>query len=279
MADPRPSIADRRRTFKQLHEGGCFVIPNPWDVGSARFLQGLGFKALATTSSGFAWSQGRPDNGISRDMALAHLRDIVAATDLPVNADFESGFAVDAAGVAESVRLAVGTGVAGLSIEDSTGDAARPLYELSVAVERIRAARAAIDQTGGETLLVGRAECFFVGRPDLGEAIERLKAYAYAGADCLYAPGIRTREQITAVVAAVAPKPVNLLVGSTTDLTMQDISALGVRRVIVGGALARSAWGGFIRAARLIADQGKFDGFANAASGNELNAFFAGDRK
>ena len=279
MADPRPSIADRRRTFKQLHEGGCFVIPNPWDVGSARFLQGLGFKALATTSSGFAWSQGRPDNGISRDMALGHLRDIVAATDLPVNADFESGFAVDAAGVAESVRLAVGTGVAGLSIEDSTGDAARPLYELSVAVERIRAARAAIDQTGGDTLLVGRAECFFVGRPDLGEAIERLKAYAHAGADCLYAPGIRTREQITAVVAAVAPKPVNLLVGSTTDLTMQDISALGVRRVSVGGALARSAWGGFIRAARLIAEQGKFDGFANAASGNELNAFFAGDRK
>lgn len=279
MADPRPSIADRRRTFKQLHEGGCFVIPNPWDVGSARFLQGLGFKALATTSSGFAWSQGRPDNGISRDMALAHLRDIVAATDLPVNADFESGFAVDAAGVAESVRLAVGTGVAGLSIEDSTGDAARPLYELSVAVERIRAARAAIDQTGGDTLLVGRAECFFVGRPDLGEAIERLKAYAHAGADCLYAPGIRTREQITAVVAAVAPKPVNLLVGSTTDLTMQDISALGVRRVSVGGALARSAWGGFIRAAKLIAEQGKFDGFANAASGNELNAFFAGDLK
>jgi len=279
MADPRPSIADRRRTFKQLHEGGCFVIPNPWDVGSARFLQGLGFKALATTSSGFAWSQGRPDNGISRDMALAHLRDIVAATDLPVNADFESGFAVDAAGVAESVRLAVGTGVAGLSIEDSTGDAARPLYELSVAVDRIRAARAAIDQTGGDTLLVGRAECFFVGRPDLGEAIERLKAYAHAGADCLYAPGIRTHEQITAVVAAVAPKPVNLLVGSTTDLTMQDISALGVRRVSVGGALARSAWGGFIRAARLIAEQGKFDGFANAASGNELNSFFAGDRK
>jgi 2-methylisocitrate lyase-like PEP mutase family enzyme len=279
MADTRPSIADRRRTFKRLHEGGCFVIPNPWDVGSARFLQGLGFKALATTSSGFAWSQGRPDNGISRDMALAHLRDIVAATDLPVNADFESGFAIDAAGVAESVRLAVGTGVAGLSIEDSTGDAVRPLYELSVAVERIRAARTAIDQTGGDTLLVGRAECFFVGRPDLDEVIERLKAYAQAGADCLYAPGIRTREQITAVVAAVAPKPVNLLVGSTSELTMQDISALGVRRVSVGGALARSAWGGFIRAARLLAAQGKFDGFADAASGQELNSFFADDLK
>jgi len=279
MTNPRPSIADRRRTFKRLHEGGCFVIPNPWDVGSARFLQGLGFKALATTSSGFAWSQGRPDNGISREMVLAHLRDIVAATDLPVNADFESGFAIDAAGVAESVRLAVGTGVAGLSIEDSTGDAARPLYELSVAVERIRAARTAIDQTGGDTLLVGRAECFFVGRPDLDEVIERLKAYAQAGADCLYAPGIRTREQITAVVAAVAPKPVNLLVGSTSELTMQDISALGVRRVSVGGALARSAWGGFIRAARLLAAQGKFDGFADAASGQELNSFFADDLK
>lgn len=279
MAQTRPSVADKRRAFQQLHEAGCFAIPNPWDVGSARFLQGLGFKALATTSSGFAWSQGRPDNGISRDMALAHLQQIVAATDLPVNADFESGFALDAAGVAESVRLAVETGVAGLSIEDSTGDAAQPLFELSVAVDRMRAARTAIDKTGGDTLLVGRAECFFVGRPDLDETIERLKAYAQAGADCLYAPGIRTREQITAVVAAVAPKPVNLLVGSTSDLTMQDISALGVRRVSVGGALARSAWGGFVRAAKLLAEQGKFDGFANAASGQELNSFFAGDMK
>ena len=276
MADTHPSIADKRRTFQRLHEAGCFVIPNPWDVGSACFLQGLGFKALATTSSGFAWSQARPDNGISRDMALAHLREIVAATDLPVNADFESGFAPDAAGVAESVRLAVETGVAGMSIEDSTGDAAQPLFELSVAVDRMRAARKAIDQSGGDTLLVGRAECFFVGRPNLDEAIARLKAYAQAGADCLYAPGLRTREHIAAVVAAVAPKPFNLLVGSTSELTMQDISALGVRRVSVGGALARSAWGSFTRAARLIAEQGKFDGFANAASGQELNAFFAG---
>ena len=279
MNTTRPSIADKRRTFQQLHQSGCFVIPNPWDVGSARFLQGLNFKALATTSSGFAWSQGRPDNGISREMALAHLHEIVAATDVPVNADFESGFAVDAAGVAESVRLAVDTGVAGLSIEDSTGDAARPLYETSVAVERIRAARRAIDKAGGDTLLVGRAECFLVGRPDLDETIGRLKAYAQAGADCLYAPGIRTHEQIKAVVAAVAPKPVNLLVGATSELTMQQIAALGVRRVSVGGALARSAWGGFMRAARLIAEQGKFDGFANAASGNELNAFFADDLK
>ncbi|MGZ8992913.1 MAG: isocitrate lyase/PEP mutase family protein [Burkholderiaceae bacterium] len=276
MTEPRPNIADKRRVFQQLHESGCFVIPNPWDVGSARFLQGLGFKALATTSSGFAWSRGRPDNGISREMALDHLREIVAATDLPVNADFESGFAIDAAGVAESVRLAVETGVAGLSIEDSTGDTAKPLFELSVAVERMRAARQAIDKAGGDTLLVGRAECFFVGRPDLDETISRLKAYAQAGADCLYAPGIRTREHIAAVVAAVAPKPFNLLVGSTSDLTMREIAALGVRRVSVGGALARSAWGGFMRAAKVLAEQGTFDGFANAASGQELNAFFAG---
>jgi 2-methylisocitrate lyase-like PEP mutase family enzyme len=207
-------------------------------------------------------------------MALAHLRDIVAATDLPVNADFESGFAPDATGVAESVRLAVETGVAGLSIEDSTGEAANPLFELSVAVERIRAARRAIDKAGGDTLLVGRAECFLVGRPDLNEAIGRLKAYAQAGADCLYAPGIHTPDQIAAVVAGVSPKPFNLLVWSASELTMQKISALGVRRVSVGGALARSAWGGFMRAARLIAEQGKFDGFANAASGQELNSFF-----
>lgn len=279
MAEIRPGISDKRRAFRQLHEQECFVIPNPWDVGSARFLQGLGFKALATTSSGFAWSQGRPDNGISRDMALAHLQEMVAATDLPVNADFESGFALDAPGVAESVRLAVETGVAGLSIEDSTGDAARPLFDLPVAVERIGAARKAIDKTGGDTLLVGRAECFLVGRPDLAETIARLKAYAEAGADCLYAPGIRTREQILAVVTAVAPKPFNLLVGSTSDLTMREISALGVRRVSVGGALARAAWGGFMRAARLIAEQGTFDGFAGAASGAELNSFFAGDLK
>ena len=275
MTAPQASIADKRRVFQQLHQSGCFVIPNPWDVGSARFLQGLGFKALATTSSGFAWSCARPDNGISREMALAHLQQMVAATDVPINADFESGFAVDAAGVAESVRLAVETGVAGLSIEDSTGDQAHPLFDLSVAVERMRAARTAIDKAGGDTLLVGRAECFFVGRPDLDEAIARLKAYSDAGADCLYAPGIRSREHIAAVVAAVAPKPFNLLVGSASDLTMHDISALGVRRVSVGGALARSAWGGFMRAAKLIAAHGRFDGFADAASGQELNSFFS----
>lgn len=277
MAAIRPSIAGKRRAFRRLHKVGCFVIPNPWDVGSARFLQSLGFKALATTSSGFAWSQARPDGAISRDVALAHLRDMVAATDVPVNADFENGFAPDARGVEESVRLAVETGVAGLSIEDSTGDPAKPLYELGPAVERIRAARQAIDAAGGDTLLVGRAECFLVGRPDLDETIKRLQAYAQAGADCLYAPGITTRDQIAIAVASVAPKPLNLLVGSASELTLKEIAALGVRRVSVGGALARSAWGGFMRAAILIAEQGKFDEFAYGASGRELNSFFRED--
>ncbi|HTT09822.1 MAG TPA: isocitrate lyase/phosphoenolpyruvate mutase family protein [Burkholderiaceae bacterium] len=277
MSASSPGIADKRRAFHQLHTQGCFVIPNPWDVGSARFLQGLGFKALATTSSGFAWSRGHADNSITRDMALAHLREMVAATDVPVNADFESGFAADATGVAESVRLAVETGVAGLSIEDSTGDPARPLFDLDTAVARLRAARGAIDKAGGDTLLVGRAECFLVGRPDIDETTTRLKGYAGAGADCLYAPGVRTREHIAAVVAAVAPKPVNLLIGWASEMSMSDIAALGVRRVSVGGALARSAWGGFIRTARLLADQGRFDGFADAAPGQELNGFFRAD--
>ena len=277
MTTPRPSVADKRRTFRQLHQAGCFALPNPWDIGSARMLQGLGFAALASTSSGFAWSQGHPDNGIRLDMALAHLAELVAATDVPINADFENGFGIDPAGVAESVQLAVETGVAGLSIEDSTGDAARPLFTVEVAVARLRAARNAIDRAGGDTLLVGRAECYLVGRPDLDETIARLQAYANAGADVLYAPGIRTPEQISAVVAAVAPKPVNLLVGSVSDLTMADIAALGVRRVSVGGALARAAWGGLLRAARLLAEQGRFDGFADAASGQALNAFFTQD--
>jgi 2-methylisocitrate lyase-like PEP mutase family enzyme len=267
-------IAARRRAFRDLHASGCFVIPNPWDVGSARMLQGLGFKALATTSSGYAWSRGLADGDLSREVVLEHLREMVAASGLPVNADFESGFATDAQGVAESVRLAVETGVAGLSIEDSTGDAADPMRDLDSAVARIRAARQAIDAAGGEVLLVGRAEHFLWGRPNLDEVIARLQAYASAGADCLYAPGIKTREQIAAVVAAVAPKPVNLLIGSPSEFTLQDVAALGVRRISVGGALARSAWGGFLRAARAIADEGRFDGFAQAAPGQELNAFF-----
>jgi 2-methylisocitrate lyase-like PEP mutase family enzyme len=257
-----------------LHESGCFAIPNPFDIGSALYLQSLGFKAIATTSSGFAWTIGHADNRVSREAVLTHLAAMVAATDIPVNADFESGFATDEAGVAESVRLAVATGVAGLSIEDSTGIAAHPLYEIDEAVARVRAARRAIDQAGGDTLLVGRAECFLVGRPDLAETTARLKAYASAGADCLYAPGLRTPDEIRAVVEAVAPKPLNVLLWSPADQTLQGFMELGVRRVSVGGALARAAWGGFIRAARLIAEQGRFDGLAGAASGGELNALF-----
>jgi 2-methylisocitrate lyase-like PEP mutase family enzyme len=272
---PSPStLAARRRAFRELHAGGCFVIPNPWDAGSARYLASLGFKALATTSSGFAWSQARADGAMSRDAVLAHLREMVAATELPINADFESGYGATPADVGESVRLAVATGVAGLSIEDSTGDAAHPIHELPVALARLRAAREAIDAAGGDTLLVGRAENFLHGRPDLADTIARLRAYAEAGADCLYAPGLKTREDIAAVVAAVAPRPVNLLVGSTSELTLADIAALGVRRVSVGGALARSAWGGFMRAAQSLAQQGTFDGFAAAASGAELNGLF-----
>jgi len=268
------SIAARRQAFRALHAEGCFIIPNPWDVGSARYLEGLGFKALASTSSGYAWSQGRPDGGASREEVLAHLRDLVAATGLPVNADFESGFAADAQGVHESVRLAVETGVAGISIEDASGDPSQPIRSLDEALSRLRAARRAIDEAGGEVMLVGRAENFLHGRDDLPDTLARLKAYADAGADCLYAPGIRTPEQISAVVAAVAPKPVNLLVGSTSPMSLQQIAALGVRRVSVGGALARSAWGGFIQAARTLAEQGRFDGFAQAASGQALNDFF-----
>jgi 2-methylisocitrate lyase-like PEP mutase family enzyme len=277
MPHTRPSIADKRRTFLRLHQHGCFVIPNPWDVGSARYLQSLGFKALATTSSGFAWSHGHRDGGMSRDRVLDHLTEMVEATDLPINADFEHGFAPDAAGVAESVRLAVETGVAGLSVEDSTGQASKPLFDTDTAIERIRAARGAIDKAGADAMLIGRAEGFLVGQPDIEQVIARLKAYANAGADCLYAPGIRSVEHITAVVAAVAPKPVNLLVGFNADLTLEKIAALGVRRVSVGGALARAAWGGFMRAAKLIQEEGKFDGFADAASGSALNTIFRGD--
>lgn len=278
MPVTRPSIADKRRAFRKLHESGCFIIPNPWDVGSARYLQSLGFQALASTSSGLAWSQGRPDNTLPRERVLTHLRELVEATDVPVNADFENGFATDAAGVGESVRLAAQTGVAGLSIEDSTGLAATPLFELADAVSRIRAARRAIDAAGGDTLLVARAECFLVGRPDLEETIARLRAYANAGADCLYAPGIRTIDEIRTIVDAVKPKPVNLLVASPSELTMQKIADLGVRRVSVGGALARAAWGGFMHAARLLANEGSFaglTGLAGAPPHPDLNALFS----
>ena len=272
---PSPSaIAARRRAFRDLHASGCFVIPNPWDAGSARYLASLGFKALASTSSGFAWTRAHADGSMSRDAVLAHLREIVAATELPVNADFESGYGATPRDVGESVRLAVETGVAGLSIEDATGDAAQPIHDLDMALARLRAARGAIDASGGDTLLVGRAENFLHGRPDLADTLFRLRAYADAGADCLYAPGLKKREDIAAVVAAVAPKPVNLLVGGASDLTLADIATLGVRRVSVGGGLARAAWGGFMRAAQALSGQGVFDGFAGAANGAELNALF-----
>nr|MBL8455367.1 isocitrate lyase/phosphoenolpyruvate mutase family protein [Zoogloeaceae bacterium] len=242
------NVSQKRAAFRALHQSGCFVLPNPWDAGSASVLAGLGFKALATTSSGYAWSCARADGQLSRAETLAHMRYMVEATDVPINADFESGFADTPEGVAESVRMAIETGVAGISIEDSTGDPQTPLRGVAESVERMRAARAAIDAAGGDTLLIGRAENFFVGHPDLDDAVLRLKAYADAGADCLYAPGIKTREQISAVVATVAPKPVNVLIGWESDLTLQDLADLGVRRVSVGGALARAAWGGFLNA-------------------------------
>ncbi|MFD1561940.1 oxaloacetate decarboxylase [Paraburkholderia silviterrae] len=271
-SSPR-SVAEKRAAFRALHASGCFLLPNPWDPGSARYLEGVGFKALATTSSGFAWSRAHADNSLPREAILAHLREMVAATGLPINADFENGFGTDAAGVAQSVGLAVDTGVAGLSIEDSTGDPAAPLFPLEVAIERVKAARRAIDERGGDTLLVARAENFFTGEPDFDDALARIKAYAAAGADCLYMPGIHTREQIVAVVAAVAPKPVNVLIGSASEFTLQDLAAMGVRRVSVGGALARSAWGGLMRAVETLV-QGRFDGFVNAAPGNQLNDLF-----
>ncbi|SPB14165.1 PEP phosphonomutase [Caballeronia novacaledonica] len=270
------TVAEKRADFRALHTSGCFVLPNPWDVGSARYLASLGFKAIATTSSGFAWSTGRADNGVERAIILGHLRAMVDATDLPINADFENGFGADPAAVAQSVGLAVDTGVAGLSIEDSTGDPAAPLLPIDVAVARLEAARHAIDERGGDTMLTGRAENFFVGVPDLDDTLARLAAYAAAGADCLYAPGIQTREQIEAVVSVVAPKPVNVLVGVTSAFTLHDLAALGVRRVSVGGGLARAAWGGFMRAAQGLAN-GRFDGFEGAAAGAQLNALFGGD--
>jgi len=266
------TIADRRATFRGLHASGCFVIPNPWDIGSALYLQHLGFKALASTSAGFAFTRGLPDNGIGRDAVLAHLAELVDATDLPINADFENGFAHDPAGVAESVRLCAQTGVAGLSIEDSTGNPDAPLYDHDHAVARIRAARAALD---ADVMLVGRAEGFLVGRPDLDDIIRRLRAYADAGADCLYAPGLRKREQIAAVVDAVAPKPVNVLVSAPIGLSVADLEALGVRRVSVGGALARAALRDLGCRTQEAAPRGTFEALADAAPHATLQKFFA----
>src|SRR5437867_2392933 len=274
-----PTPAEKRATFRKLHAQGCFVIPNPWDVGSARYLQGLGFKALATTSAGFAFAQGLPDGAVSRAMMLAHFREIVAATDVPVNADFEGGYVDAPEGVAESVKLCIETGVAGLSIEDSTSDPAIPLYHFEPALSRVRAARAAIDAAGGDVVFTARSEGFIRGRPDLDETIRRLKAFAAAGADCLYAPGIKTREEIAAVVKAVAPKPVNFLMSIATNLTVKDLAGLGVRRISLGGTLARLAWTAVIRAARDIAENGKFDSLAGTIANAELNGFFREDMK
>jgi len=268
------TTADKRATFRKLHEAGCFVLPNPWDVGSAKALQHLGFKAIASTSAGFAWSIGKADNRVTLDEVCEHLTALCTAVDLPVNADFEGGFAHKPEKVAVNVARAVKTGVAGLSIEDSTGDAAKPLYERAFAIERIKAARSAIDADNSGVLLVGRCEGFLVGQADLNVVIDRLQAYAEAGADCLYAPGIKTREQISAIVKAVHPKPVNLLIGAS-GLSVVEAAALGVRRISVGGSLARTAWGGFMRTAREIAEKGTFAELGNGYPGGELNKMFS----
>ena len=264
-----PKIAE----FRRLHESGCFVMPNPWDRGSALYLQKLGFKALATTSAGFAWSTGHPDTGVTVEQVLAHLKEIAGAVSLPVNADFEGGYAREPQGVAANVTRAVATGIAGLSIEDSTGDRGNPLFDFALSVERIMAARAAIDKTGSDVLLTGRSEGFIAGRPDLKETIKRLEAYAAAGADCLYAPGIRTPEDIAAVVKAVAPKPVNLLVHGNW-ITVAQAAELGVRRISIGGALAKTAWNGFTRAAQEISEHGTFSGLAWSGAPVDLNGLF-----
>jgi 2-methylisocitrate lyase-like PEP mutase family enzyme len=274
-------VNEAAAAFRALHASGCFVLPNPWDAGSARYLAHLGFRALATTSAGFAFSRGLPDtvSAVPRDLMLAHVKDVVEATPLPVNADFQSGYADEPEGVAASVGLCVATGAAGLSIEDSTGDPARPLHESRLAVERIAAARRAIDASGSPAVLTGRCEAWLVGHPEARRvALERLALYAEAGADCLYAPGVRGLDEIAEIVNAVSPKPVNVLVSAPSPvLTVRRLAALGVRRISVGSALARTAWGGFMRAARSIAETGSFDGLAGASSFAELNALFAAE--
>ena len=279
MPAARPSVADKRRTFRALHQTGCFVIPNPWNIGSARYLQGLGFKALASTSSGHAHSQGRADGDQSIDEVLAHYRELAAATDIPLNADFENGFAHEPAEVANNVVRCMETGVSGLSIEDFTGDEANPLYDFDLAVARVRAARAAIDRAGGDVLLTARSEGFIHNRPDLDETIRRIRAFVDAGADCIYTPGIKSREQIEATVKAAAPRPVNFLNSGAFGFTVSDLAALGVRRISVGGSLARVAMHAFIRTATEIAKEGRFDGFAGLITNAELNRFFNEDRK
>src|SRR6516225_1352272 len=268
------SFAARRSVFRRLHESGCFVMPNPWDAGTARYLERLGFRALATTSAGFAFSRGLPDAAwvVTRDNMLGNISEIVSATTLPVNADFESGYAHDPEGVAANVRLCVDTGVAGLSIEDNTGDSAKPLYDLSLAVDRIKAARASIDASGSGVMLTARAECYLVEHPEpFKESVRRLKAYAAAGADVLYAPGIQQRDEIKTMVSEVAPKPVNILVSRNTGLKVADFAELGVRRLSVGSSLARAAWTGFMRAAETISKEGSFSGFDGTVPYADIN--------
>jgi 2-methylisocitrate lyase-like PEP mutase family enzyme len=267
------TTADKRANFRKLHESGCFVIPNPFDVGTAKALQHLGFKAIASTSAGFAWTIGKADNRVTVDDVCNHLAAISAAVDIPVNADFEGGFAVEPEGVAKNVARAVKTGVAGLSIEDSTGDKNKPLFDRNLAIARIKAARAAIDANNSGVLLTGRCEAFLWGQTDLSLVIDRLKAYSDAGADCLYAPGIKTKDDIAAVVKAVQPKPVNLLIGAS-GLSVKEAQDLGVRRISVGGSLARNAWAGFMKAAREMAEKGTFTELANGYPGGELNKMF-----
>ncbi|HEV2826631.1 MAG TPA: isocitrate lyase/phosphoenolpyruvate mutase family protein [Pyrinomonadaceae bacterium] len=266
------------KRFRDLHATGCFVLPNPWDEGSAIYLEQLGFQALATTSAGFAFSRGLPDStsAVPRELAFAHFREIVAATSLPVNADFQNGYADEPENVAESVKLCIATGVAGLSIEDSTGNNAVPLYDFDLAVERIKASRAAIDASGIPVVLTARCEAWLVGQADpLSVSVKRLVAFAEAGADCLYAPGVRQPDEISAIVKAVSPKPVNVLVSTgNRELTLSQLKDLGVRRISVGSALANVAWGAFIRSARQIAETGTFESFAEAAPFAELNQLF-----
>jgi methylisocitrate lyase len=267
------STADKRATFKKMHENGCFIIPNPFDIGSAKALQHLGFNALASTSAGFAWTIGKADNRVTVDDVCDHLTAICAAVDIPVNADFEDGFAHEPDKVAVNVGRAVKTGVAGLSIEDFTGDAAKPLFDRKLAVERIKAARQAIDADKSGVLLTGRCEAFLRGVKDMDLVIDRLNAYAEAGADCLYAPGISTNAEISIVVKAVAPKPVNLLIGAS-GVSLKEAETLGVRRISVGGSLARTAWAGFMKSAKEMAEKGTFTELASGYPGGELNKMF-----
>jgi len=278
-ATSQARFAARRKAFRELHERGCFIIPNPWDVGSARYLQHLGFPALATTSAGFAFSQGLPDSGadtlVSRDRSLAHIASITAAVDVPVSADFMSGYGLGPEDVAESVSRCIATGVAGLSIEDATGDPASPLHDLPIAAERVRAARQAIDASGEDVLLTARAECYHVGHPHaLRESVRRLQAYIAAGADVLFAPGPQTPGDIEALVAAVAPRPLNVLVVRDIGVRVEDIAALGVRRISLGGALALAAWTGFVRAAQTLKSEGSFSGLASLVPYAEINDLF-----